>query len=111
MSTIKSKPIRSKQLRDSALGESCTLRLPGICNHDTDTVVLCHLRHLSSAGIGQKPDDTAAVYACSACHDAIDGRTRTDMTQWEIGHEEGRAMIETQRRMFDKGLIQVKGAK
>ena len=107
----KSSPISSKQLRDSARGESCTLRIPGVCNHSPDTVVLCHLRDLAPSGVGMKPDDTAAVYACSDCHDLIDGRRKTTMTQWEIGREEGRALIETHRRMYDKGLITVKGAK
>jgi len=111
MMLAKRKPIRSQKLRDSARGEECTLRLPGICNHDPETVVLCHLRHLASAGMGQKPDDIASVYACSACHDAIDGRVKPHLTEWEIGFEEGRAMVETLRRMFDKGLIDVKGAK
>lgn len=107
---LKSKPIRSKALRDSARGESCTLRLPGICTHDSETVVLCHLRDLAPSGMGTKPSDLHAVYACHACHDVIDGRRKVDMTPYEIGFEEGRALCETIMRFADKGLLTVKGA-
>ncbi|MGP0834860.1 nuclease domain-containing protein [Serratia sp. CY85251] len=34
---------RSKVLRDSARGHCCTLQIPGICNGNTETTVLCHL--------------------------------------------------------------------
>jgi hypothetical protein len=108
---LKRQPIRSKKLRESARGEQCTLRLPGICSHDTDTVVLCHLRDLAPAGMGAKPDDLHAVYACNACHDVIDGRRHVGMTPDEIGKEEGRALCETIRRMVDKSLLKVEGAK
>ena len=44
------------------------------CNHNAQTVVLAHLRFFNWAGIAQKPDDLLAVFACSACHDALDRR-------------------------------------
>ena len=50
------------------------MRIPRICNFDSSTTVLAHLRRGSVAGMGQKPPDTCAVLACSACHDAIDHR-------------------------------------
>ena len=50
------------------------MRIPRICNFDSSTTVLAHLRRGSVAGMGQKPPDTCAVLACSACHDAIDRR-------------------------------------
>lgn len=72
---IRWKPPRAviPSLRDSARGQSCTLRL-ACCNHDPETTVLAHIRHFGWAGTGQKPPDFLAVYACSACHDAFDGR-------------------------------------
>lgn len=106
---LKRKPIRSQAIRQSARGERCTLRLPGICNHDTRTTVLAHLRDLSpSGGMGTKPSDVNAVYACSDCHDVIDGRRQTEMTPHELGFEEGRALCETILRLADKGLLEVK---
>ena len=64
----------SPKARANARGKECTLRL-GCCNHDPATTVLAHIRMFSMAGLGQKPPDFAAVFACSACHDAIDGRS------------------------------------
>ena len=50
------------------------MRIPRICNFDSSTTVLAHLRRGSVAGMGQKPPETCADLACSACHDAIDRR-------------------------------------
>ena len=69
-------------LRKFAQGQECTMRLPGICNHNSETVVLCHLRVANIAGFGQKPPDLCAVHACSSCHDALDGRTDQDGKLW-----------------------------
>ena len=68
-------------LRKLAKGQECQLRLIDddgvwVCNFDSDTVVLCHLRLTGVAGIGQKPSDLIAVYGCSACHDVVDGRSK-----------------------------------
>ena len=61
----------------SARGEDCTLRIPGVCNWDTESTILAHLRRGWNCGTGMKPHDDDAVYACSACHDAIgDGSRR-----------------------------------
>lgn len=51
-------------------------RFTGICNWRPETTVLAHLRLAGIAGWGQKPPDTCAVWACSACHDEIDRRTK-----------------------------------
>lgn len=103
----------SKKHRDSARGETCTFMLPGICNHNPETVVLCHAPH-PDKGTGWKAPDTWAAYGCSACHDEMDGRTwRAD---WKVIKRHGdmplgkmyfwhNAIRETQRRMIAKGLI------
>lgn len=61
------------RLRSNAIGQQCTVRLPG-CNNNPETVVGAHVRRANIAGMGQKPCDLAMVYACSHCHDVIDGR-------------------------------------
>lgn len=61
-------------LRTFARGKPCMVRTHA-CNHDTETTVLAHIRRANIAGMGQKPPDTCAVWACSSCHDLIDGRT------------------------------------
>lgn len=92
----------SRKMRQSARGETCTLRLPG-CNHDPETTVLCHLRMFGWAGMGQKPHDFLAVYACSDCHDKLDRRgSRAD----GFTHEDVlRALGETLSRMHEKGIF------
>lgn len=52
------------------------MRLPLICNHNPETVVLAHVRRGYTAGKGQKPNDLLGVLACSACHDELDRRTQ-----------------------------------
>ena len=63
----------SHPLRQAARGERCTLRL-SCCNHDPETTVLAHIRMFGWAGMAQKPPDFLGVFACSACHDALDRR-------------------------------------
>lgn len=51
---MKSPAFRSKALRDSARGQCCTLQIPGICNSNPETTVLCHLPSLTHAwGLSQ----------------------------------------------------------
>jgi len=99
----KTPPLVSTKIRASAKGESCTLRLP-CCNGDNETTVFCHLRFFGWAGIAQKPDDLLGVYGCSACHDALDGRSNG---LW--GFEDVlRALGETLMKLKAKGLVGTK---
>ncbi|MGL4755609.1 nuclease domain-containing protein [Aeromonas veronii] len=77
-------PIRSQVLRDGARGQVCKLQLPGVCIGGTGTTVLAHLPS-APHGMALKGDDLVAVEACSACHDAIDGRFPYD---WQPGEQE-----------------------
>lgn len=70
-------------LRQNARGRECVVRLPSICNGNPETTVLAHLKRGGWCGT-VKPPDICAVWACSACHDAIDGRVRTDLTREQI---------------------------
>ena len=103
--------IRSKKIRESARGEDCTLRLPG-CMNDTKTTVLAHSPYKSfhGGGISLKPEDLFSCYACSNCHDVLDGRKQMpgDWNDHYILHAFVRAMAETQRKFVEKGLIEVK---
>ena len=71
-------------LRQFARGQDCQLRIYGVCNYNPETTVLAHLRVGGVAGMGQKPPDIAGVLACSACHDAIDGRRKTDLRRVQL---------------------------
>lgn len=99
--------IVSKKLRDSARGQSCTLRLPGVCNFDPETTVLAHLP-CGQKGMGMKGPDMIAVFACSACHDRLDARTSAAPAV--TGADMLRALAETQLIWIRDGLLTVKGA-
>ena len=62
-------------LRKEAKGRECQVRIVGVCNGNPETVVLAHYRMGGLNGMGMKPDDIFGAWACSACHDAVDGRT------------------------------------
>jgi hypothetical protein len=69
------------------------VRLPGICNHNPETTVLAHYRLAGQSGIGMKSPDLLAAWACSACHDAIDRRSHTELERdfVRLCHLEGMA--------------------
>lgn len=65
--------MKQNKFTKSARGQSCTLQIMGVCNHDPETVVLCHIPDESGTGkMGGKSSDWCAVFGCSACHQAID---------------------------------------
>lgn len=98
--------IVSNKLRQSARGRDCTLRLPGICSSDPETVVLCHLP-VGMKGMGMKSPDLFAVFGCNNCHAVIDGRAKGEFDSYDLL----RALAETQAYWIDTGLLVVKGAK
>lgn len=63
----KPQKIRSKKIRESARGERCTLRVPGVCNGNRETTVFCHINS-ASKGAGTKSHDIHGFYGCYACH-------------------------------------------
>ena len=80
------------KLRKAARGMPCMVRIPGICNGNPETTVLAHYRLAGYCGTGIKPDDDVfGAWACSNCHDLIDGRMRCAMTHAELrlAHAEG----------------------
>ncbi|RKZ95341.1 MAG: DUF1364 domain-containing protein [Gammaproteobacteria bacterium] len=96
---------QEKALRNSARGACCTVRMTGVCNFQTETVVLAHL---NGAGIGAKHDGIFGAFACSNCHAWLDfGYVRTH-TKQQRDYEHYRAMHETQQHWFDSGLLVVK---
>lgn len=102
--------MRSNAIRKSARDEECTLNIVGVCNYNTETTVLAHLPDESN-GIGTKPDDISACYACSSCHDVIDGRVKWNIEASEKEWYYRRAQTRTLRRLIDKEIITIKGLK
>lgn len=100
----KPQPVRSRKLRESARGRECTLRIPGVCNGDPATSVLCHLPH-GRRGIGTKASDDHAVVGCSACHDALDMRALPPVSEAELYECMVRALAETHAIWREEGLV------
>ena len=90
------------KLTKSAKGQECLVRIPGHCNFDPATTVLCHL---PGGGIARKQHDIHAAFGCSGCHDALDGRVKTRYSQGELKlmHLEG--MKRTQDYWLEQRLI------
>lgn len=78
-------------LRKLAEGKPCMIRIPSYCNGNPETTVLAHYRLAGLSGAGMKPSDEIAAWACSGCHDVVDGRTKTDVPRETIRlwHAEG----------------------
>ena len=62
------------KITDSARGQACLIRIPGVCNRDPETTVFCH--EPKGSGLSMKWPDTEGCYGCSDCHDLDDGRTK-----------------------------------
>ena len=95
-----------KKITDSARGESCTVRLPGICNYDNNTVIFAHINGVRYGhGIGIKTQ--LGAYACSSCHDVLDGRTKRpdgmETDYLKLAHYEG--VMETMTLMINSGVL------
>ena len=102
----KARPKRTK-IRDSARGEPCQVRVVGVCNGDWSTTVLAHR---NGAGMACKASDEDAAYACSACHEWLDGGyvrygyTRSDR---DTVHDKG--IVRTREILKRKGLASLEG--
>ncbi len=81
------------------------VRIPEVCNHNSETVVLAHYRLAGVSGIGMKSPDILGAWACSACHDAIDRRAHTDLDRDYVRllHLEG--MARTLAQLDREGLL------
>lgn len=93
------------KVRESARGEDCALRFPGICNFDPATTVFCHSNRISDGkGMGMKAK--IGAYGCSACHDVLDGRApRPDWMTYDAMQSLFDAGVKvTQARLKAKGL-------
>jgi len=92
-------------LRKQAKGRGCMVRIPEVCNHNSETVVLAHVRLTGVSGMGMKAPDILGAWACSSCHDAIDRRAHTDLDRdyVRLAHLEG--MARTIAQLEKEGLL------
>ena len=104
--------IRSKAIKQATKWESCTLEEPGVCNHNPETTVFCHLPD-GFKGMGMKANDISGFFGCSNCHGYVDGR---DNARFKLTHEGQlhlekslyRAVIKTWLRLIELDVITVK---
>lgn len=103
--------IESKPYRDGARGQVCTGQIPGACNGDPATVVLCHFPFIDGeAGMGSKTHDVCAGDLCSGCHDAIDRRAKVygkHLTDSDRLYYAARAMARTLVSRHSDGLLRL----
>lgn len=99
------------RLRDAARGRDCQVRIPGICNFTAETTILAHYRLSGTCGTSLKPIDLIGSWACSSCHDAIDGRSKTAFARelLDLMHLEG--MVRTINELNRLGLLNAGKAK
>ena len=94
------------KLRKSARGPQCQIRL-NVCYYDTETVVLAHFR-MPGDGMGRKPSDLRAAYACHACHNEVDWRTHNSgMSREELSLAFAEGVFRTQDIMINDGLVKL----
>ncbi|MEE3636514.1 DUF1364 domain-containing protein [Pseudomonas sp. AL 58] len=96
--------MKQSKLSKAARGRECQVRIPGVCNGNPETTVLAHYRMSGTCGVGMKPNDLQGAWACSACHDACDGRSNT------VGREEARqchaeGVMRTQAILISEGVV------
>jgi hypothetical protein len=100
--------IRSRKYLDGAKGESCKVRIAGVCKDDRSTVISAHIRD-RHAGRGQKASDLSTADCCFLCHDVLDRRAK--MPDGEYISEADwlfyalRGLQETLEARFDLGLL------
>lgn len=90
-----------------AKGKPCQIRLVGICNRDDRTVVACHYRLIGYSGAGLKMDDIFIAFGCSSCHDAVDGRMKTDLTRAELHEAHAEGIFRTQAWLLEHHYLKV----
>lgn len=98
---------KRQDIRDSARGEDCTVRIPGVCTFDPEKTIWSHAP-LGAAGKGRgiKALDLCGAYCCTACDAVVDGQAPmpAGMTRamvlldWFMGHM--RSLV----RLQQKGL-------
>jgi len=75
---------RNKKWLAAARGQDCTLRFIG-CNRNPETTVAAHSPFKEhGGGMGIKAPDDKIVFACSVCHDILDGRRKSPYSRGRI---------------------------
>lgn len=95
-------------ITESARGEICRVRIPGVCLFHPETVCWAHANGSAPGkGIGMKSHDLLGAYSCHACHDVYDRRRPAPigMTRDEIELAFWQGHARSVLRLIDKGIV------
>lgn len=81
------------------------IRAPHVCNGDTSTTVLCHIRLIGISGAGLKAPDVLATFGCSDCHAVCDGQKSSDFGPGERRQMLLEGMARTQYWLIEHGYL------
>jgi hypothetical protein len=96
------------RITKAARGRDCQVRIPGVFNGNPETTVLAHYRMAGTNGMGCKPNDLQGAWACSACHDLIDGRTRhPDYNHFDTQHMHAEGVFRTLDTLIREGILKI----
>ena len=88
---------------ESARGQERQVRIPRVCNGDSDTVVFAHV---GGAGMGIKHPNIIGAYACSDCHAHVDGRATNNVYSYdELQYMLLEGMVRTLLIMIREGAL------
>jgi hypothetical protein len=102
--------IRSAKVLNSAKGQPCAARFPGICVGGTETTVFAHLNGAAfGKGAGVKAHDVFGFHSCWACHNYYDvgHGTFPVLSDAELSRYLLQAVCETWLRCITAGIIVV----
>lgn len=94
------------KLTKAARGQECTIQIYPYCNFNPETTVFAHAPSEDKC-LSRKSPDWWGADSCSACHDIVDGRIRTDLAADEIYRCFMRGVFRTIKRRIEQGLISV----
>jgi len=94
---------KTDKYTESARGQECQIKIHGVCNGDNSTVVFAHI---GGAGMGCKHPNIIGSYACSDCHDAVDGRATNNEYTWDqLRYMHLQGVPRTQIIMINEGVL------
>lgn len=97
-------PIRSRKYLDGARGETCKLRIVGVCTGDRATTIAAHIRDRHT-GRGIKGSDISVVDGCFACHRRFDGQDGEALSREDWQFYALRGLQETLESRVAAGLL------
>ena len=81
------------------------VRIPGVCLHNSETVVLAHIRLSGVSGMGIKAPDLLGAWACESCHSLYDRRQNTDFDPDFVNRCFLEGVIRTQNVLINEGKV------